>query len=107
METAMTDLIVELPAACADVGEIEQVLSNHFENTGEDIVLDIDMRHVVYITAPCFIYLIAFINTQYKRNKEVKIHVPLSPDVRNIMRIWRFPIVLKEVTGLNFSSLVH
>lgn len=103
----MNDSIIKLPASCADVGEIEEVLDEFYHTPPESDTINIDMSDVAYITTPCMIYLIAFTDRLFKQNIKVKYFLPTNVSIRNIMRTWRFPVVLKEVTGVGFSSIVH
>ncbi len=103
----INDRILNLPATCADVGEIEEILDEFYLNSTISETININMSEVAYITTPCMIYLIALTDRLFKQNVKVKYFLPKNISIRNIMRIWRFPIILKEVTGIGFSSIVH
>lgn len=103
----MTDTFLNLPSSCADVGEVEKVMNSSFQKHPIAGLIRFDMTHVEYITAPCLIYLIATADNLISSGIEVRFHLPSSKIVRNIMRIWRFAVVMKEVTGKGFASMVR
>lgn len=102
----MIDTPVKLPDICADVGGIELVIEEAFKDNNPDVI-QIDMSEVEYLTTSSMIHLIAFTDRLLTQGIEVIYHLPLNIDVRNIMRLWRFPIVMKEITGRSFASLVR
>jgi anti-sigma regulatory factor (Ser/Thr protein kinase) len=103
----IADTNIRLPSTCADVGEIEAIIRHLFLNICEPRLLKIDMNDVVYITAPCLIYLISFTENVLEKGYEVRYHLPADIGVRDILRIWRFPVVIREITGRGFASLVR
>ncbi len=111
MELGLTETVIKLPSTCADVGEVEHIIALSFEripvqHTDTQQTLIIDMSSVSYIIAPCLIYLISFIQNAIEDGYETSFRLPETKSVRDILRIWRFPIVLKEVTGKGFASMV-
>lgn len=107
LNSVMIDTIIKLPSTCANVGEVEEVINAAFQETPLPELIRIDMGNVVYITAPCMIYLIATTNNLLSKNIEVRFHLPTDKGVRDILRIWRFAVVMKEVTGKGFASMVR
>lgn len=89
------------------VKQFEEDLLRFYESQKEpfDSII-IDLSDIDYIEVVTMIYLIAFIEKLQKEQKDIRLILPLKKDVRNTMRIWRFPIVLKEVTGIPFSKFV-
>lgn len=65
-----------------------------------------DFSSVEYIEVGCFYYIMSFILYGCKNKKQIKIALPKSLNVRNIFRIWRFPVVLKELTNISFKDFV-
>lgn len=82
----------------------EDINSSTYSFKEKDIL--IDFSEVKYIEVTSLLYLISFIQRSNNANQNIKIKLPDDINVRNIFRIWRFPIVLKEVTGKPFSSYV-
>lgn len=76
---------------------------SHEEGFGSIVI---DLSDIDYLEVVTMIYLIALIDNLQSENKQVRMILPSNPDVRNTLRIWRFPIVLREAIGIPFSQLV-
>lgn len=107
METVMADILVKLPYSSADVGEVEEAINGAFQSSPVPKLVRFDMTDVGYLTAPCLIYLIAVTDNFLSRDIEVRYHLPFDRTVRNMMRYWRFAVVMKEVTDHGFASMVR
>lgn len=86
---------------------VESYLYENKKQIEKNDELKIDFSLVEYIEIGCLFYIISLITISIKRNIIVKIKLPNSIAVRNIFRIWRFPIVIKELTGITFKELVE
>lgn len=103
----MTNTKIKLPAICARVVEIEDVLFEQLQKGVFESNVIIDMEDVEFITAPSLIFLIAITNQFKKENKDIEFWLPAKKEVRDILRVMKFREAISEVTGKFFNHCVR
>lgn len=90
------------------VGRMDQCLLA-WTNRGNDWrhPLTIDLSGITWLDAPSLIYLAAIICGRTDSGLRTQLRIPSSKRVRDFLRLWRFQVGLREVTGLPLSYLVH
>lgn len=96
---------ITLPAQLA-IRVLEEILYSRKKIIAHSKEIKLDFSKVDYMEIGCFFYIMSLVFFFEKKNKKIRIKLPESINIRNIFRIWRFPIVLKELTGIPFKDLV-
>ena len=86
---------------------IEDYFYNNLKIIKESKNIRIDFQDVEYIEIGCFFYVISLMSIIKNKGGNVILKLPKSIKVRNIIRLWRVPIVLKEIIKVPFKDLVE
>lgn len=91
----------------APIGAIEESLENFYSKHSADFHhLTIDLSRCIFLEASSLIYLVAFIKARMNEQIQVRLRIPQSKEVRDFLRLWKFPEALEDATNQYFRSFV-
>jgi hypothetical protein len=106
MKTEMNEnTVIKFEKYCF-ILSMEDSIRNYCNGDTNADSLVFDMRDITYIDIQSIVFLIAFIDKQHSESKKIKIELPESKNIRNIIRYFRLPSVLFSLTGQKFQDLV-
>ena len=88
------------------IGNLENDIYHHYKSNAYSNPILLDFSYVSFIDLPSMIFLLSFIYDRDKKNFQTIILLPRKKKVRDILRRYRFPIMLKYLTGKQFRNFV-
>jgi hypothetical protein len=90
----------------ATIKASEEATKRFFSDFGEPSAMVLDLSRSEYIEVASLVYFIASIKARLKQNHSTFIKIPASKNVRDFLRVWRFPEAVEEITNKEFINLV-
>lgn len=101
----MVDNRIPISSSCT-ISELEGSLRSFFKEKQQLTSIIIDLSDVSYIEAPSVIFLAGFIDSKLDEGVDVKIALPEKKEIRNLLRYFRFPVLLNQLTKKRFQDIV-